>query len=311
MTTLPLGRRDRALLAILYVALAVVLSHAHAVRIDQPNRARNLERHADVLRNGERDPYQYKLWTISWAIEGVHRATGADVFKSYLVNGFLAVLALLLAHHRWLGALYGTREALLGTLLLAALAHGQFLGYQHHPYDLWGLAGFCLLLHAMACGASLPRLCLLALATGLVWEKHALLPVVYGVMALKAGRRLVPTALRSAAYLACCLAIPVAIRLVLGTNRDVVDDTSFTAQHWGKAIAHHAPFVLPFLAILVVRWDRVPPLVRWLWLYVPVLFAAYLANRLMIEELRSFWAFVPVFTATACAWSRDLPSPSP
>ncbi len=54
-----------------------------------------------------------------------------------------------------------------------------------------------------------------------------------------------------------------------------------------------------------------PALVRWLWLYVPVLFAAYLANRLMVEELRSFWAFVPVFTATACAWTRDLPSPSP
>jgi hypothetical protein len=72
-------------------------------------------------------------------------------------------------------------------------------------------------------------------------------------------------------------------------------------------LAHHGPFVLPFLAILVLAWDRVPRLVRTLWLTVPALFAAYLASRFLVDELRSFWAFVPTFTATACAWARDLP----
>ena len=308
MTTPPLVRRDCLLIALVYFSLTVGLGHAHAVHIDQPNKAKKLALHAAVLENAAPDPYQYKLWTITWAVEGVHRTTGIDVFRLYLANVYLAVLALLLAHHRWLSRLYGTREALLGTLLLAALAHGLFYGYQHHPYDLWGVAGFCLLLRAMASGASVVRLSTLALATGLVWEKHALLPVIWGLMELRAGRRLLPTVLRAGTILLCCLAIPVGIRIGLGTDRALVDVTPLAAQDWGKVLSHQGPFVLPFLAILLACWARVPPLVRALWLYVPVLLLAYLASRFMIDELRSFWAFVPIFTATLCAWGRDLPA---
>lgn len=303
MTT---SRRDALLVALLLLGMAAILSHAHAVRVDLPNEARKVERHEATLRNEERDPYQYKLFTLSWAVEAVHRATGAPVFGLYLVNGFLATLALLAAHFAWLARLYGRRAALLGTGLLAALAHGLFLGYHHHPYDLWGVAGFCLLLRAMAGGAPLGRLCGIAFAVGLVWEKQVLAVPVYGLLALRRKEPLLPAALRTGALLVAAVAIPVAIRLALGTDREPVDVTPLSAQEWGKVLVHHGPFVLPFLAVLVLAWDRVPHLVRTLWLTVPALFGLYLASRYMVDELRSFWAFVPTFTATACAWARDL-----
>ena len=301
------ARRDTLLVAVVLLGLAAILSHAHAVRVDHPNEVRKLERHEATLRNGERDPYQYKLFTITWAVEAVHRATGAPIFGVYLVNGFLATFALLAAHFAWLARLYGRRSALLGTGLLAALCHGLFLGYHHHPYDLWGVAAFCLLLRAMAGGAPLARLCGIAFLTGLVWEKQALAAPVYGLLALRRKEPFVPSALRAGALLVCAIAIPVAIRLGLGTDREKVDVTPLSAQAWGQVLSHHGPFVLPFLAILVLAWDRVPRLVRTLWLTVPALFAAYLASRFLVDELRSFWAFVPTFTATACAWARDLP----
>jgi hypothetical protein len=74
---------------------------------------------------------------------------------------------------------------------------------------------------------------------------------------------------------------------------------------------HHLPLLVPFLAILVLAWADVPRWVRILWLAVPALFAAYLASRFLVDELRSFWAFVPIFTATAVAWSRRLPTRPP
>ncbi len=300
------ARRDTILVAVLLLGLATILSHAHAVRVDAPNEARKVERHEATLSNQERDPYQYKLFTISWAVEAVHRATGVPVFTLYLWNGFLATFALLAAHFAWLARLYGRRAALLGTGLLAALAHGLFLGYHHHPYDLWGVAGFCLLLRAMAGGASLGRLCAIAFAVGIVWEKQALAAPVHGLLALRRKEPFLGSALRAGALLACAIAIPVAIRVGLGTDREPVDVTPLSAQEWGKVVAHQAPFVLPFLAILVLAWDRVPRLVRTLWWTVPGLFVAYLASRYMVDELRSFWAFVPTFTATACAWARDV-----
>ena len=113
--------------------------------------------------------------------------------------------------------------------------------------------------------------------------------------------------MRAAVFFACCVAVPVAVRVLLGTDRAVVDVTPLSEQDWGKVLSHHGPFVLPFLAILVAAWGRVPTVVRWLWLYVPGLLAAYVASRFLLDELRSFWAFVPVFTATACAWTRTLP----
>ena len=300
--------RNRVLLAVVYAGLAVVLAHAHAVNVDQPNEARKLERHAAVLENAERDPYQYKLFAITWAVEGLHRATGIGVFPLYLANLGLSLFALLLAHHLWLARLFGTREALLGTFLLAALAHGLFLGYHHHPYDLWGVAGYCLCLSAAGRGASTPTRCGLALATGLVWEKHAIVPVLWGLWRVREGDPVPRTAARSALVLLSSLAVPVAVRLWLGTDRAKVDVTSLAEQDWGKVAAHHLPLLLPFGTVLVLAWEDVPRWVRVLWLAVPLLFAAYLASRFLVDELRSFWAFVPVFTATVAAWARRLPT---
>lgn len=223
-------RRDTILVAVVLLGLAAILSHAHAVRVDHPNEARKVARHEATLRNEERDPYQYKLFTITWAVEAVHRATGAPVFCIYLVNGFLATFALLAAHFAWLARLYGPRSALLGTGLLAALCHGLFLGYHHHPYDLWGVAGYCLLLRAMAGGATLPRLCGIAFLTGLVWEKQALAAPVHGLLALRRKEPFVPAALRAGLLLASAVAIPVAVRLLLGTDREKVDVTPLSAQ---------------------------------------------------------------------------------
>jgi hypothetical protein len=312
----PAPGRDRALLLLLYVALALGMTRAHWTHVDEPRWEKKAALHAAVLENRAPDPYQYKLATITAAVEGAHRATGASLFTVYAVNGFLALLALLLAHHAWLSALWRARDALLGTLLLCALAHGLFLDYYHHPYDLWGVAGFCLLLRAIARGAPPLALCALALATGLVWEKHALLPLVYLLDARRRGRPWREVLPAAAAFGLAAVAVPVGVRLLLGADRPLVDVTPLSAQEWDKVALHHGPYVLPFAAILALAWRRVPFLVRALWLHVPVLFAAYAASRFLLHELRSFWVFAPVFTATTVAWAADrtgtgTPSPSP
>lgn len=306
----PAARKDRALLLLLCIALAALLAHAHAVNIDQNSKNDKIIWHEQTLENKAKDPYQYKFFVVTWAVEGVHRALGAPVYELYLINAFLSICALLLAHQIWIGRLYGPRTGMAGTLLLAALCHAYFLGYLHHPSDLWGVAGFCLLISGAGRGAPLARLCALALATGLVWEKHVLLPFLWAWSQWKGGvpwRRVIP---RAALFLACALAVPIAIRIYCGTDRPTVDVTTLADQDWGKAAAHHLPLIIPFLVVLIAVGKDVPPWVRLLWLHVPALSLAYVLQHLMIDETRSFWAFAPVFTATACAWWRRLDSPA-
>ena len=312
------SRRDRLLLGLLYLALALILSRAHHENVDSPARAKRLALHEEVLEDQAPDPYQYKMFGISWAVEGVHRATGLSVFDVYAANELLALVALLAAHHLWLSRLYGTRGALLGTLLLCALAHGLFLDYYHHPYDLWGVAGFCVLLSWIEARRPVGGLCALALALGVVWEKHALLPLVYAALRRRDGLPWRAIVSRAAAFIACSVAWYVGVRLGLGSRladgsaRGVVDVTSLAEQDWGKVLAHQAPYVLPFVVLLVAAFGRVPPIVRLAWIYVPAMFAAYLASQFILHELRSFWAFAPIFTATAVAWARGLPdAPAP
>lgn len=299
---------DRWLLVALCLGLALLMARAHVENVDHPRLEKKRALHDAVLENRAPDPYQYKLFTISWAVEGVHRATGVARDALYGVNGFLSLLALLAAHARWLSRFFAPRDVLLGTLLLAGLAHGLFLDYYHHPYDLWGVAGFCLLLAAVADGAGPAALCALGLAVGLVWEKHALVPALWGLQGLAAGRSFARLLLPGAAFLASCLAVPVALRLGLGTDRPLVDETPWSAQDWGKVLAHQAPYVLPFFVLLLAAWRRIPRLVRLTWLYVPTLWVLYAASEFILHELRSFWAFAPAFTATAVAWARALPA---
>jgi hypothetical protein len=301
------SRADRLLLLALYVGLSSILSWAHAARVDRPAAARKAALHEAVLENEAPDPYQYKLAPISWAMEGARRATGASLRTVFDWNTALSLLALLLAHHAWLARLYGTRAAVLGTLLLAGLAHGLFLDYFHHPYEFWGLAGFCLLCRAVAAERGVATLAALALVTGFVWEKHALVPLLAGARRWRRGEPLLRTVAGAAVAFAGALAVPVLVRVLCGGDRPSVDVTELSEQRWGRVLAHHLPYVLPPFLVLVLRGRLVPDWVRWLWWYVPALFLAYLASRFLVHELRSFWAWAPVFTATLAAWARTLP----
>ena len=305
MTAGASGRREALLLAILYVGVALALARSHAANVDarSPEQVeRKLEAHRKTLANEEPDPYQYKFFAIAWAVEGVHRATGLSVRSVYIGNTYLSLLVLLFAHHAWLASLYGRRPAVAGTLLLAALAHALFLGYWHHPYEFWGVAGFCLLLEAAGRGRSTAVLAGLALATGLVWEKHALVPVLWAWNRWRGGQRLVAAAARGALVLACALAWFVAVRWICGTDRPAVDDTPLADQRWRWVLANQLPFALVAGASAALAWRRLPAWVRLLWWYVPALVGAYVASRFILHEPRSFWALVPVVTATFAAW---------
>lgn len=300
------GALDRLATVVLLLGLGLLLWRAHVVNVDAPARAQKEALHAAVLENRAPDPYQYKLATISWAVERLHRTTGASRFDLWAGNALVSLLGLLAAHHAWLRAVAGPRGALLGTALLAALAHGLFLDYYHHPYDLWGVAGFCLLLRGLARRAPLPALALGALALGAVWEKHALLPLV--LLGTDRAAR-VPWAralVRAAVLGAASLVGPVTIRLLCGGDRALVDVTPLAAQDWGKIALAHGPYVVPFVVVAAASWRRLPLVVRLGWAYVPAMFLAYAASRFLLYELRSFWAFAPVFTATAAAWSDGL-----
>lgn len=308
----PDARPGRVFVAVLLLSLGLLLWRAHVANVDAPARAKKEALHAAVLENAAPDPYQYKLYTVTWAVEALHRGTGADLLDLYAGNALLSLLLLLVAHHAWLRACFAPREALLGSLLLTGLAHGLFLDYYHHPYDLWGVAGFCLLARGFVRGAGLASLAAGSLLLGALWEKHALLPLVAGVAGWGRHHPFVGRWARLALVAACALALPVAIRLQLGTQRALVDVTPLAAQDWGKVLAQQAPYVLPFVVALVTSWRRVPRFVRALWLYVPAMFAAYAASRFILYELRSFWPFAPVFTATAAAAAgalRGAPGP--
>lgn len=281
-----------------------MLGRAHIQNVDNRWMDEKLEAHALTLENRQPDPYQYKFFAVTWAIEGAHRLTGVSLASLYRANIYLSLLALLLAHHAWIASLYGARAAVVGTLLLSALAHVMFLDYYHHPYEFWGVAGFCLLLRLVERRASTAALAGLALACGFFWEKHALVPILWAWKRRREGAPLVSAALRGLAVLASALAWPAAVRWICGTDRPFVDVTPLSAQSWRSVLANHLPLIAAPLAVLVARWRDIPPWVRLLWLYVPVLVAAYVADRHALYELRSFWAFVPVFTATICAWLR-------
>ena len=293
------------------LGVAATLAAAHASKIDAPMMERKLAHHAGALANTEPDPYQYKFWIISWAIEGLHRATGIGLARLYVLNTWLSVLALVVAHDAWLRRLHGPWAALLGTLFLAALAHGMFGLYHHHPYEFWGVALFCWLLKAVAEERGVWKVASLCLATGLVWEKHALVPLLAGARKWRRGGPFVKTAAWTALTFMAAIAVPVAVRLICGTDREVVDVTPLSNQRWRLVAYAMLPFVVPPLLALLAAWSRLPDWVRWLWWYVPVLYLAYALDKHFLYELRCFWAFVPIFTATVAGWAGSLSSREP
>jgi hypothetical protein len=122
----------------------------------------------------------------------------------------------------------------------------------------------------------------------------------------KRGEPLAKTATGAAVAFAAAIAVPVAVRLLCGTARANVDDTGLSEQKWDKVVSHHLLYLVPPLLVAALRWKALPDWVRWLWWYVPALFLSYLASRFIVHELRSFWAWAPVFTATVAEWVRSL-----
>jgi hypothetical protein len=88
-------------------------------------------------------------------------------------------------------------------------------------------------------------------------------------------------------------------------------DTPLAAQQWLKVAWFQIPYMLPFLLVLAASWRRQPLLVRLLWLYLPILAAAYLSQHYIVHEVRSFWALAPVFTATVAVWMTPRAEPAP
>jgi hypothetical protein len=307
---MPAAGRDRAILVMICVAIAGMLAYWHHVNVDEPNKEDILLRHEKTVQNLENDPYEYKYVVVAKAIESASRATKAAVFDLYGVNGFLSLLAFLFAHQLWIGRLYGPRTGITGTLLLAAILHAYFQGKQHSPYDFWGAAGFCVLISGAGRNARFPYLCAVALVTGFVFDKHVLVPLLWAWARYRDGepwKVVIPKAL---VFLLFALAAPIGIRLLLGTDRPIADVTAFSDQTWGRAAAHHLPLILPFLVVLFVVGRDVPPWVRLLWIHVPVLALAYLFRKVPVDEVISFWPFLPIFTATGCAWWRRIDSPT-
>ena len=297
--------RDRVLLGVLLVALACWLTRSHWEQIEYPHAARKAELHALVLAGEAPDPYQYKCWPIDQALEQLCVWTGWSLDTLFRLNTFLGLLALVFAHHFWLRAYVGPYDALAGALLLGALAHLLFRNYFHHPYEPWGIAGTCLLLRGIERDASIWKLVLGALCLGMVWEKHALLAPLAGLLWLHRRVALPRATLRGLALLAAALALPLALRFFLGTDRPNVDgDSPWWEQDALKILWFQGPYMLPFLILFLVTWRVQPAWVRILWLALPVAALAYVSQHYILYEVRSFWLLAPIFTATAVAWLR-------
>lgn len=309
-------RRDRWVTVAVLLGLSALLAVTHGARVDEPARAYKVHWHELVVANQAPDPYQYKMWLVTWAVEGAHRATGISVTDLYLINVVLGLTALVFAHHAFLSRLYGRKIALAGAFLLAAYCNGLFRDYQHHPYDFWGVTLYCLLLAAVVAGKRPLFLAGASLATGVLWDKHALVPALAAGRRWRHGETFLHAAVWAVVGVLASVAIPVAIRLFLGTDRRVVDVTPLDEQLWHRVLWNHVPLLGPALLCLLLAWKRLPDWVRWLWWTVPVVFAAYLLSKFMIHELRSFWVFIPIYTATICGWlatlrTEDPSTPSP
>lgn len=288
---------------LLSMTLWMVRAHWEDIDTDGPKQAAKLRLHEQVLANEAPDPYQYKLWLISVAVEQVSAETGKDITFLFCLNTLLGLLFLVGAHHFWLRSLVSPPAALVGGLVLGALANVLFLTYFHHAYEFWGVGLFCILLRGIQREWDWRVLAALSLLTGLFWTKHALLAVLWGMRQLLAGRPFWRSLLRGLIMLACALAIPVLVRLHLGSARDPVDGmTLLSLQEWDKVLWFQLPYVLPFLLILLLRGKVIAPWVRLLWLYLPVLVAAYITQHYILHEVRSFWALAPIFSATLACW---------
>ncbi len=304
-------RRDALLSLVLLVGVTLWMVQAHWQSIDLPKAEQKEWLHERVLQNEAADPYQYKLWLISVAMEGISVKGDVPIRTVFFASTLLSLLFLTWAHFAWLRALANERTALLGAILLGALANALFLIYYHHPYEFWGVGLFCLLLRGVQRDWSWKALVILCLVTGLVWEKHALVPVLWGLYALQRGRPFGANFLRGIAMLVAALAIPLFVRWHLGTDRAHIDgDTPWAVQEWAKVAWFQAPFIVPFLLIFVTRYRTLPAWVRWLWMYLPVLVLAYSVKSYILHEARSFWALAPVFTATFCCWWAASAPPS-
>ena len=299
----PLRRRDRFLIAALLLGAVCWMARSHWETIEYPQAERAATLHEQVLANEAGDPYQYKLWIISHALERVRIATDWSLADTFRLNTLLALLVLIACHFAWLRTYVSPFSALAGSLLLAALTGTLFRTYYHHPYEFWGIAGYCILLRAMAKDADWRWLALGSLLLGVLWEKHALLAPMWGFWTLQRGRPFFANLLRGLAILACALAGPLLIRWHLGTDRMAIDgDVPLALQKWDAVAWFQGPYILPFLLILALTWRGVPHWVRWLWIYLPVLAAAYALKHYNLHEVRSFWPLAPVCTATAACW---------
>ena len=302
---------NRLLTTVLLLGIACWMTSAHWQHVDVAKLEHKLHLHAEVLEGTAPDPYQYKLWIIESGLDGVAHVTGAELQHVWMANTLLSLLFLVFMHHLWLRRLVPWRAALFGGVLLGALGNALFVIYYHHTYEFWGVGLFCLLLAAIHRDVAWWKIALLCLVTGLVWEKHALLAVLWGLWQLIRKRPFVPSFLQGLVMLAAALAVPLLVRWHLGADRAHVDgDTPLHVQQWLKVAWFQAPFVVPFLLILGTTWRHQPVWVRLLWLYLPVLVAAYLSQDYIVHETRSFWALVPVFTATAAVWFHQPREPA-
>ena len=310
VVTLP--ARDRVLVAALLVSAICWMARSHWETIEYPEAERAATLHADVLANKAGDPYQYKLYFVSHALETFREATGWELADVFRLNTLLALLLLVWCHHLWLRTYVSPLSALGGGLLLAAMAGTLFRTYFHHPYEFWGVAGYCILLRGIAMDADWRRLSLGCLILGFVWEKHALLAPLWGLWTLQRKRPFLPSVGRGLVMFACALAVPLLVRWYLGDNRVEIDgDVPLSAQKWMTVAWYQGPYVLPFLFVLLLSWRTTPYWVRWLWLYLPVLAAAYAASHFNLHEVRSLWPLAPVFTVTAACWWSLRPAQKP
>ena len=301
---------NRLVTIALLLGVVCWMTSAHWQHVEIAKLGDKTRLHEQVLDGSAPDPYQYKLWIIEHGIAFVSNTTGQPLQHVWMANTLLSLLFLVLLHHAWLRQLVPAREALFGGVLLGALANAVFVIYYLHSYEFWGVGMFCLLLLLIQRDVAWWKIALVCLVTGLVWEKHAALAALWGLWQLIRKRPFWPSLVQGLLMLAAALAVPLLVRWHLGADRDLVDGDTFE-QDWAKVLWFQLPYVVPFVVMLAASWKRQPVWVRLLWIYLPLLFAAYLSQNYIIHETRSFWALIPVFTATAVVWFTRPPEEKP
>jgi len=300
---------DRRYLCILF-AISLSLTYLHYLWIDLPNAGIRWEAHQSIIGHTAESPYRYRI-LVPWLAEAVgryaHWLTDLDpqrgVSAGYSIILCLVLFAGLSLFQGYLRCWFERREALLGTLFVAAMLPLTFIHYYFQPTSSLEFVSFTLGMWLIVARRPGWFLALMAVST-LNRETSLLLVVIF--MICHVGRmRARPLLGWLSLYGASWLMIYGSLRWAFGmakhVNQDRADALTYRLMEnlttWDSYFAIGVFFGIGWWLAYQDGTKKPLLLRRALW-FVPIFFAVYLICS-NIHEVRYLLELCPIIVPLA------------